>query len=57
MHVQFLAALVDEDAVAEGWIVKRGRTTVFCESEVVGAISGKLVARSMLTYSVNMPRA
>jgi uncharacterized protein (TIGR00369 family) len=57
MHVQYLAALVEEDAVAEGWIVKRGRTTVFCESEVVGATSGKLVARSMLTYNVSMPRS
>lgn len=53
MHVQFLAALVDEDAIAEGWIVRRGKSTVFCEAEVVGA-SGQLVARSMLTYSVSL---
>ena len=56
MHVQFLSALVNEDAVAEGWIVRRGRTTVFCESEVVGASSSKLIARSLLTYNVSMPR-
>jgi uncharacterized protein (TIGR00369 family) len=54
MHVQFLSALVREDAVAEGWIVKRGRSTVFCESEVVGATSGKVVARSVLTYNVSL---
>ena len=54
MHVQFLSALVREDAVAEGWIVKRGRSTVFCESEVVGATSGKVVARSVLTYNVSV---
>jgi uncharacterized protein (TIGR00369 family) len=53
MHVQFVAALVDEDAIAEGWIVRRGKSTVFCEAEVVGA-SGQLVARSMLTYSVSL---
>lgn len=53
MHVQFLSALVREDAVAEGWIVKRGRTTVFCESEVTGADSGKVIARSVLTYNVS----
>jgi uncharacterized protein (TIGR00369 family) len=53
MHVQFLSALVGEDAVAEGWIVKRGRSTVFCESEVVGADSGKVIARSVLTYNVS----
>jgi len=55
MHVQFLAALVADDAVAEGWIVKRGRRTVFCEAEIVGANSGNLIARSMLTYSVSLP--
>ena len=56
MHVQYLSALVGEDAVAEGWAVKRGRTTVFCESEVLGATSGKLIARSILTYNVSLPR-
>jgi uncharacterized protein (TIGR00369 family) len=56
MHVQYLAALIGEDAVAEGWAVKRGRTTVFCEAEVMGVTSGKLIARSMLTYNVSMPR-
>jgi uncharacterized protein (TIGR00369 family) len=54
MHVQFLSALIGEDAVAEGWIVKRGRTVVFCESEVLGATSGKVIARSVMTYSVNV---
>lgn len=57
MHVQYLSALVQEDALAEGWIVRRGRTTVFCEAEVVGATSGRLVARSLLTYNVSTPRA
>lgn len=56
MHVQFLAALVGDDAVAEGWIVKRGRSTVFCEAEAVSATTGVTIARSMLTYSVSMPR-
>ncbi|MBI5088992.1 MAG: PaaI family thioesterase [Actinobacteria bacterium] len=53
MHVQFMSALVGEDAVAEGWVVKRGRSLVFCESEVVAAVSGKTVARSVLTYHVS----
>ena len=56
MHVQYLSALVNEDAVAEGWVVKRGKRTVFCEAEVVGATSGAIVARSMLTYAVSLPR-
>jgi uncharacterized protein (TIGR00369 family) len=57
MHVQYLSALIEEDAVAEGWAVKRGRTTVFCEAEVLGATSGKLIARSILTYNVSIPSA
>jgi uncharacterized protein (TIGR00369 family) len=53
MHVQFLAALVEEDAVAEGWVVRRGRSVVFCEAEAVGGQSGKRIARSLLTYNVS----
>jgi uncharacterized protein (TIGR00369 family) len=56
MSVQYLAALVQEDAVAEGWVVKRGRTIVFCEAELVGARKGNLIARSLLTYHVSPAR-
>jgi len=56
MHVQYLAALVKEDGIAEGWVVRRGRTTVFCEAELVGERSGKLIARSLLTYNVSSPK-
>jgi uncharacterized protein (TIGR00369 family) len=56
MHVQFIRAIRGgddaEDAVAEGWVVRRGRRTVFCESEAYGARSGALVAKSVLTYNV-----
>lgn len=52
MHVQFLAALVDDDAVAEGWVVQRGRTTAFCESEARAAGSGRVLARSLLTFHI-----
>ena len=54
MHVQFLSALVQEDAIGEGWVVKRGRTVVFCEAEVSGANSHKIIARSVLTYNVSV---
>ena len=57
MHVQYLSALIQEDGIAEGWVVKRGRTTVFCESELIGGTSGKLIARSVLTYNVSTPRS
>lgn len=57
MHVQYLSALVREDAVAEGIVVKRGRSIVFCEASVHGRTSGKPLARGSLTYSVSSPRS
>ena len=56
LHVQYLAALRQEDAVAEGWVVQRGRSIVFCEAEVLGAKTGTLLARGQLTYKVSHPR-
>ena len=54
LHVQFIGVVKDEDVVAEGWVTKRGRSVVFCESEAVGASSGRLSARSELTYNVSL---
>ena len=56
LHVQFLGAVKDEDIVAEGWVTKRGRTVVFCESEAVAVTSGRVVAKSVLTYNVSPAR-
>jgi uncharacterized protein (TIGR00369 family) len=56
LQVQYLNALVQEDAVAEGWVVQRGRSIVFCEAEVAGDRSGRIVARGLLTYKVSRPR-
>jgi len=53
LHVQYIGAVKDEDVVAEGWVTKRGRRVVFCESEAVGASSGRLIAKSVLTYNVS----
>ncbi len=53
LHVQYIGAVKDEDVVAEGWVTKRGRRVVFCESEALGATSGRLIARSVLTYNVS----
>jgi uncharacterized protein (TIGR00369 family) len=53
LHVQYIGAVKDEDVVAEGWVTKRGRSVVFCESEALGATSGRLIARSVLTYNVS----
>ena len=53
LHVQYLSALRQDDAVAEGWIVRRGRSTVFCEAEARAASTAKPVARAILTYAVS----
>ncbi len=55
MHVQYLSAAVQTDLVAEGWIVRRGRTMVFCEAEAVCVSNGRIAARSILTYHVSTP--
>jgi uncharacterized protein (TIGR00369 family) len=55
LHVQFMSAVVDEDAVAEGWIVRAGKRTIFGESEARAAGSGRLLARSVSTFSVRLP--
>jgi uncharacterized protein (TIGR00369 family) len=51
MQLQYIGALLDEDAIAEGWIVRRGRSIVFCRAEVFTG-SGALVATGTLTYMV-----
>jgi len=55
LHVQFLDALVDEDAIAEGWIVRQGRRTVFGESEARAANTGRLLAKAITTFAVRVP--
>lgn len=63
LHVQFIRAIPGtsrdggpgEDALAEGWVTRRGRTTAFCESEVYSADSGALVAKGVATYNITLP--
>ena len=57
MSVQFLGALRDEDAVAEGWLSRRGSSIAFCEAEVRGAHSDRVVAKAMLTYKISKVKA
>jgi uncharacterized protein (TIGR00369 family) len=52
MQIQYMSAVIGEDAVAEGWITKRGRSTVFCRAEVLTAKAG-LVATGTLVYKVS----
>jgi uncharacterized protein (TIGR00369 family) len=51
LSLRFLAPIVDEDAVAEGWVVRRGRSIIFCDAEVRSG-AGKLAATASLVYKV-----
>lgn len=51
LGVSFIGAIVATDAVAEGWIVRRGRSTVFCRAEVRTS-DGALAATGDLVYAV-----
>lgn len=56
MQIQYLDGIRGEDAVAEGWVEKRGRSLVFSRVEVRGA-SGVLTATGTLVYKVGPPAA
>ena len=51
MSVQYLGAIVGEDAVADGWLTRRGKSVAFCEA-LVRTDSGKVAATGQLTYTV-----
>ncbi len=52
MQIQYMGAVIGQDAVAEGWVVRRGRSIAFCRAEVLTAKSG-LVATGTLVYKVS----
>lgn len=54
MQIQYMGAIIGEDAVAEGWVVRRGRSTVFLRAEVRTEKAG-LVAAGTLVYKVSKP--
>ena len=51
MQIQYMAPIIREDAIAEAWVEKRGRSTVFCRVEVRTA-AGTLAATGALAYKV-----
>lgn len=51
MTVQYLGASRGEDLVADGWVVRRGRSVVFCEVAVATS-GGDPVATGTLVYQV-----
>lgn len=55
MQIQYMGAVIGEDPVAEGWVTRRGRSTVFCRAEVFTEKAG-LIATGTLVYTVRPPR-
>ncbi|MDH3307446.1 MAG: PaaI family thioesterase [Acidimicrobiia bacterium] len=53
LSVQFVAP-VTSDVIIEGWVTKRGRSVVFCQSEVWDT-SQELVAFGTVTYKLGGP--
>jgi len=51
LGISFVGAIVGVDAIAEGFIIRRGRSTVFCRAEV-RTPDGTLSATGDLVYSV-----
>ena len=54
MTINFLGAVLGTDAVAEGWVTRRGRTMAFCRAEATSA--GKAVFEASLVYAIRQPR-
>jgi uncharacterized protein (TIGR00369 family) len=50
--LRFLAPIVEDDIVAEGWIVRRGRQIVYCDAEVRSG-ADVLAATGTLVYKVS----
>ena len=51
LSINYLGAIVECDAVAEGWVVRRGRSVVFSQVEVRDE-QGLLAATASLVYKV-----
>jgi uncharacterized protein (TIGR00369 family) len=52
IQLRFLAPIRDESATVEGWVVRRGRSIVFCDAEVQSE-SGIVAATATLVYKVS----
>ena len=50
MNVNYVGSIKDEDAIAECFVERRGRSIVFCKVEVRGAQSQRLCATASLVY-------
>ncbi|MCK5649965.1 MAG: PaaI family thioesterase [Gemmatimonadetes bacterium] len=51
VNVNYLSAVIGEDAFAEGQVLKRGKEIIHCDVRVANA-SGKLVAQGTVVYRI-----
>ena len=54
MDISYLGAVSGVDAIAHGWVVRRGKRVAFCEAAVVTE-AGDPVARGSLVHTVRPP--
>lgn len=57
MNLNYLRAVRGEDAIAEGWVTKRGRSMVFCQAVVWTTDPAKPVIEASLVYALIQPRS
>ncbi len=51
INVNYLSAVIGEDATAEGQVLKRGKEIIYCDVRVTNA-AGKLLAQGTVTYRI-----
>jgi len=56
LGLNFISPVVAADAVAEGWVVRRGYRTLFLAVEVRDASTGTLCVTGDLVYQVKRPK-
>lgn len=53
LDVNYLGAIIDDTAVCEAWVTKRGRSIVYGQAEVRTESNGELCATGSLIYKVS----
>jgi hypothetical protein len=51
VNVNYLSAVIGEDAFAEGRVLKRGKEIIYCDVRVSNA-AGKLLAQGTVVYRI-----
>ena len=53
LDINYLGMVLDDAAVCEAWVTKRGRSVIYCQAEVRAESTGDLVATGTLIYKVS----